>query len=70
METHKEDYYWLTGEVLTEEQFLQDCNDDGLFMVPEKRKPLWTLGDTPERVGKPRPFGFNSNARGPDEVNL
>jgi len=70
METHNEDYYWLTGEVMNEVEFLQDITDDGLFQKPTKEKPLWSYGDEPEREGKPKPFGFNSNARGPDEVNL
>ena len=38
METHNEDYYWLTGEVEDEAEFLQDLADDGLFEVPKKKE--------------------------------
>ncbi len=42
------------------------CSDCPL--QPSVKVPLWTYGDEPQR--KPKPFGFNSNARGPDMVNL
>lgn len=60
---HNEDYYWLTGEVETLEQFRQDLTDDGLW-----EKPLWTMGDEPQ--GKLRKFGEGSTAGHLDEVNL
>jgi len=40
METHNEDYYWLTGEVEDEVEFLQDLADDGLFLKPSQNPPL------------------------------
>lgn len=67
-ETHEEDYYWASKEVLTEEQVLQDATDDGLLMVPEKKKPLWTLGDEPQ--GRVRKFGHGSAAGHLDETNI
>ena len=35
---HPEDYYWYTGEVEDEAEFLQDLADDGLFEVPKKKE--------------------------------
>lgn len=63
-----EDYYYITQEILTEEQVILDAIEDGLFLVPSKRA-LWTLSDYPESKRR-RHFGENSTARGPDFVNL
>ena len=70
MEEHNEDYYWLTGEVMNEVEFLQDITDDGLFQKPTSYLPKNYLGDTPERLGKPKPFGYGTTAEGPSMVNL
>jgi len=71
MEEHKEDWYFVTGEVMNEVEFLQDLADDGLFQRPTSYLPKNYLEtNTPEREGKPKPFGYGTTAEGPDLVNL
>ena len=59
--------------IMGRETFPKIVPTEGKSKKPQRilrLKSLWIYGDTPERLGKPKPFGYGTTAEGPSMVNL